>query len=174
MSYAPERGAERTKQAAAGQRGQPRCTGGNNLHTFAHHIDALMVSGDAVMFASGVSDAPEILPFAYNLVYTRPEVCKEKREMCARVGRAYAAAARMIQEQPQEVFDKILKKRFEKIDPQLLAAAWEINRRVHAKDVRITAQQFDHAQKVSAEAKLLDQRDTVKNYDGLFTDEFVK
>jgi len=133
-----------------------------------------VLTGDAIMFASAVTDAPELFPSAYNIVYTRPEVCKEKREMCARVGRAYAAAARMIQEQPDEVFEKVLRKRFEKTDPKLLAAAWTVAQKAHPKDIRITVEQLDNAQKLSADAKLLDPKDTVKNYEGLYTDEFVK
>jgi ABC-type nitrate/sulfonate/bicarbonate transport system substrate-binding protein len=133
-----------------------------------------VLTGDAIMFASAVTDAPELFPLAYNVIYTRAEVCRDKRELCVRVGRAYAAAARMIQEQPEEVFEKVLRKRFDKMDPKLLAAAWEITRRAHAKDVRITIQQLDNAQKLSADAKLLDPKDTVKSYDGLYTDAFVK
>jgi NitT/TauT family transport system substrate-binding protein len=133
-----------------------------------------VLKGEAVMLASGVTDAPELLPFAYNLIYTRPEVCKEKRDVCVRVARAYAAAARMIQEKPDEVFEKILRKRFEKMDPQLLAAAWAVTRQAHAKDIRITPVQFDNSQKVSIDAKLLDPKDVLKSYDGLYTNEFTK
>src|SRR5262249_3658099 len=32
-----------------------------------------VVKGSAVMVMSAVSDAPELLPFAYGLIYTRPE-----------------------------------------------------------------------------------------------------
>src|SRR5262245_32713969 len=51
-----------------------------------------VVKGHAVMLVSAVTDAPELLPFAYGLIYTRPEVCQTKRDLCARVARAYAAA----------------------------------------------------------------------------------
>lgn len=133
-----------------------------------------VLRGEAIMLASGVTDVPDLLPIAYNLIYTRPEVCKEKREMCARLARAYVGAAKMIQEQPQEVFEKILRKRFAKMDPKLLAAAWEVTQAAHAKDIRVTKEQFDNSQKISIDAKLLEPKDIVKNYDGLFTDEFVK
>jgi ABC-type nitrate/sulfonate/bicarbonate transport system substrate-binding protein len=133
-----------------------------------------VMQGDAIMLASGVTDAPELLPFAYNLAYTRPEVCKEKRDMCARVARAYAAAVKMIHEQPDEVFEKVLRKRFAKMDPKLLKAAWEVTRQAHAKDIRVTPVQFDNSQKVSVDAKLLKPEEVVKDYTGLYTDEFTK
>jgi NitT/TauT family transport system substrate-binding protein len=133
-----------------------------------------VLKGEAIMLASGVTDVPDLLPIAYNLIYTRQEVCKEKREMCVRLARAYAGAAKMIQEQPNEVFEKILKKRFAKMDPALLAAAWDVTKEAHAKDIRITAQQLDNSQKISIDAKLLEPKDVVKNYDGLYSNEFVK
>ncbi len=117
---------------------------------------------------------PSSLPFAYGLIYTRPEVCKEKRDLCARMARAYAGAAKMIQEKPDEVFEKILKKRFEKMDPMLLAEAWKVAQKAHAKDIRVTVQQLENSQKVSLDAKLLDPKDALKSYDGLFTDEFLR
>src|SRR5215468_4642699 len=44
-----------------------------------------IVKGGAVMLASSTFDAPELLPFGYALVYSRPDFCKDKRDLCARV-----------------------------------------------------------------------------------------
>jgi ABC-type nitrate/sulfonate/bicarbonate transport system substrate-binding protein len=133
-----------------------------------------IVKGAAIMLASSTFDAPELLPFAYALVYTRPEVCKEKRDLCARMARAYVGAAKMIQEKPDEVFETILKKRFAKMDPDLLVTAWKVVQKAHAKDIRVNVRQLENSQKVSLDAKLLDPKDALKSYDGLFTDEFIK
>jgi ABC-type nitrate/sulfonate/bicarbonate transport system substrate-binding protein len=133
-----------------------------------------IVKGAAIMLASSTFDAPELLPFAYALVYTRPEVCTEKRDLCARMARAYVGAAKMIQEKPDEVFDTVLKARFPKMDPQLLAAAWKVAQKAHASDIRVNVRQLENSQKVSLDAKLLEPKDALKSYDGLFTDEFVK
>jgi len=133
-----------------------------------------VLKGSAIMLASATFDAPELVPFAYGLVYTKPEVCKEKRDLCARMARAYIGAAKMIQEKPDEVFETILKKRFEKMDPQLLAAAWKVAQQAHAKDIRVTVAQLENSQKMSLDAQLLEPKDALKSYDGLFTDEFVK
>jgi ABC-type nitrate/sulfonate/bicarbonate transport system substrate-binding protein len=133
-----------------------------------------VVRGSAIMLASSTFDAPELLPFAYGLIYTRPEVCKEKRDLCARMARAYAAAAKMIQDKPDEVFETVLKKRFEKMSAQLLAEAWKVAQKAHAKDIRVTVPQLENSQKVSLDAKLLEPKDALKSYDGLFTDEFLR
>jgi ABC-type nitrate/sulfonate/bicarbonate transport system substrate-binding protein len=132
-----------------------------------------VVKGSAVMLVSAVTDAPELLPFAYGLIYTRPETCQTKRDLCARVARAYAAASKMIQEKPDQVFE-ILTKRFPRMDAQLLAAAWQVAQKAHAKDIRVTVAQLENSQKVSLAAKLLDPKDALKSYDGLFSDEFVR
>src|SRR5262249_43257929 len=132
-----------------------------------------VIRGSAVMLVSAVSDAPELLPFAYGLIYARPETCQTKRDLCARMARAYAVAAAMIQEKPHEVLE-ILKKRFPRMDAELLAAAWQVAQKAHAKDIRVTVPQLENSQRVSLAAKLLDPKDALKNYDGLFSNEFVR
>ena len=94
--------------------------------------------------------------------------------MCQKMARAYAGAAKMIQERPGEVLEKILAKRFDKMDPILLKHAWDIAHKAHAKDIRVTPAQLDNSQKVSVQAKLLDPKDVVKSYEGIYTDEFVR
>ena len=132
-----------------------------------------VVKGNAVMLASGAVDAPDLLPFAYGLIYTRPDMCSKEREKCRRIVRALTAANRLILEKPDEALE-ILKKRFDKMDQQVLAAAWQTVSKAHAKDLRVTVPGLDHSQKVSIEAKLLEPKNELKSFDGLYTDEFVK
>jgi NitT/TauT family transport system substrate-binding protein len=133
-----------------------------------------VVKGTAIMLASSVSDAPELIPFAYGLVYSTPEQCQKNKEMCARMARAFAAAGKMVQQQPDKVFDEVLKKRFAKMDPELLKAAWGPTQKAHAKDFRVTVPMLENSQKINLEAKLLDPKDALKSFDGLYTDEFLK
>jgi NitT/TauT family transport system substrate-binding protein len=132
-----------------------------------------VVKGNAVMLASAASDAPDLLPFAYALVYTRPDTCTKQREKCAKVARALAGANRFILEKPAEALD-LLKKRFDKMDPALLAAAWQVVSAAHAKDLRVTVPGLEHSQQVSLEAKLLEPKDALTKFDGLYSDEFVQ
>jgi len=132
-----------------------------------------VVKGKAIMLASGASAAPELLPFAYGLIYTRSDMCTKAREKCARVVRALAAANRFILEKPDEALE-ILKKRFDKMDQQVLAAAWKTVSQAHARDLRVTVPGLTHSQQVSLEAKLLESKDELKSFDGLYTDEFIR
>ena len=132
-----------------------------------------VVKGKAIMLASGASDAPDLLPFAYGLIYTRPDMCTKQRDKCVRVTRALAAANQIHPgEAGRGAGDP--KKRFDKMDQQVLAAAWKTVAQAHAKDLRVTVPGLEHSQKVSLEAKLLDPKDALKSFDGLYTDEFVK
>ena len=132
-----------------------------------------VVKGNAVMLASAVSDAPDLLPFAYGLVYTRPDTCTKQREKCVRVARALAGATAFIADQPAAALD-LLRKRFDKMDAAVLAAAWQVVSAAHARDVRVTVPGLEHSQQVSLEAKLLEPKDALAKFDGLYTDEFVR
>ncbi|MGH7033627.1 MAG: ABC transporter substrate-binding protein [Stellaceae bacterium] len=133
-----------------------------------------VLRGSAVMFASAArGDAPELLPFAYGLIETKPETCRANREKCVRVVRALAAANRLIRDKPDEALS-YLRDRFKTIDPPLLEAAWKVVSEAHAKDLRVTRAELENAEKVNLVSKLLDPKDKLASYDGLWTDEYVK
>lgn len=132
-----------------------------------------IMNGNAVMFASAASgDAPELLPFAYGLVYTKPETCKASPDKCRRVVRALAAANEMIRERPDEALN-ILRPRFKEIDPALLESAWKVVAPGHAKDLSIPIAALANSEKVSLDAKLLDPKDKLSSYEGLYTDAYL-
>jgi ABC-type nitrate/sulfonate/bicarbonate transport system substrate-binding protein len=132
-----------------------------------------VLKGSAVMLASGFDAAPDLLPFAYGLLYTRPQTCTDKRDMCARMTRAMAGAAAFIHAKPGESLE-LLKKRFPRMEPELLAAAWQTVSKAHAREIKVTLPGLDHSQKVSLEARLLQEKDALKSFDGLYTDEFLR
>src|SRR5215470_741797 len=114
-----------------------------------------VVKGSAIMLASAATDAPDLLPFAYGLVYTRPDTCVKQRDKCARIARALASANALIAEKPAAALD-LMRKRFDKIDPAVLAAAWKVVASAHARDLRVTVPALENSQKVSLEARLLE------------------
>jgi NitT/TauT family transport system substrate-binding protein len=133
-----------------------------------------IVNGAAIMFASAAQGAaPDLIPFPYGLVMTKPETCQTKAEKCARVVRALAAANRMIHDEPDKALG-ILTARFKTMDPALLAAAWKTVAQSHATDLRVTDALLAQGEKVNIEAKLLDPKDKLASYDGLYTDQYLK
>ena len=97
-----------------------------------------IVKGRAVMLATAASDAPDLVPFAYGLVYARPETCRDQREKCVRMARALAGAASFIREKPAEALAILKKTRFDKLDPAILDLAWQVVSKAHAQDARVT------------------------------------
>ena len=113
-----------------------------------------VLAGSAIMLASAVRDAPDLLPFAYGLVYTRAgHLHQAARQM--RAGGARARRRQRLHPRQAGRGARALKKRFDKMDPAVLAAAWRIVAQAHAKDVRVTVPGLENSQKVSLEAKLL-------------------
>ena len=133
-----------------------------------------VLDGSAVMIASGpAGDLKDYLPFDYLVLYTRPETCRNDREKCAKIVRAFKKAAAFIQDKPAETFE-IVKKRYASMDPALLAAAWQETRKAHTRDVRVTIPGLTNSQKFSVDAGLLEAKDTLSDFTGLHTDEFAK
>ncbi len=132
-----------------------------------------VLNGTAVMFASAAQGAaPDLIPFPYGLVMTKPETCQTNREKCVRVVRALAAANRMIHDEPEKALG-ILSNRFKQMDPAVLAAAWKVVSKAHAADLHVTAALLAQGERVNIEAKLLDPKDKLSSYDGLYTDEYL-
>jgi hypothetical protein len=68
----------------------------------------------------------------------------------------------------------LLKKRFPQFDDRQLAVAFEDIRKITPRDLRLTADAFEKAERFNVEAGLLKPDETLKSYDGFFTDQFVK
>jgi len=133
-----------------------------------------VMNGNAKMFASAAEGAaPDLIPFPYGIIMTKPETCAKTPEKCARVVRALAAANRMIHDEPEKAL-QILSARFKQMDPKVLATAWKTVARAHATDLRVTDSLLDTGEKVNIEAKLLDPKDKLSSYSGLYTDKYLK
>jgi len=132
-----------------------------------------VLRGSAMMFASAArGDAPDLLPFAYDLVETKAETCQANREKCARVVRAFAGANKMIHDHPDEAL-ALMRYRFKEMDPALLEAAWKVVSQAMATDLSVPVSGLANSEKVSIEAKLLDPKDKLASYDGLWTNDFI-
>ncbi len=132
-----------------------------------------VLKGMAVMYASAAQGAaPDYIPFPYGIVMTRPQTCEANRDKCVRVVRALAEATRMIHDEPDKAL-QILSNRFKQMDPAVLAAAWKIVAAAHASDLHVTDALLATGEKVNIEAKLLDPKDKLASYDGLYTDKFL-
>lgn len=132
-----------------------------------------VMDGSAVMFASAPDGAaPDLIPFPYGLVMGKKKTCETERQKCAGVVRALAEANQMIINDPQKALG-IIRHRFAHMDPKVLEAAWKTVAAAHAKDLRVNDALLDTAERVNIEAKLLDPKDRVKSFKGLYTNQYI-
>jgi NitT/TauT family transport system substrate-binding protein len=133
-----------------------------------------LLDGEAVMVASGPDGDPaELAPFANTLVATKPDTCAKRKALCEGVGATFREAASVMLDRPNEAL-ALLKKRFPQFDDRQLAVAFEDIRKITPRDLRLSAEAFEKAERFNVEAGLLKPDETLKSYDGFFTDQFVK
>jgi ABC-type nitrate/sulfonate/bicarbonate transport system substrate-binding protein len=133
-----------------------------------------VVEGTSVLIASGpAGDPPNAIPFAYNVVLTRPETCQKRRSVCVKVGQVFKEAIAYLHSNPEET-KAILQKRFPNLSPALIAAAFDQLRMSAPKVPVVTREALDNADEFNIEAGMMKSADKLKSYDGLYTDEFVK
>lgn len=132
------------------------------------------VKGVGIILVSGPQgDLPEYQPLGYTTLGARPDKCQKEREKCERMIAAFADAAKMITQQPDEAF-KLMQKRFDKMDPAVLAEAWKVVAKAHTADVRVKENTLDNSQKWTLDAGLLDPKNRIYDYKGLWTTDYVK
>lgn len=135
---------------------------------------AAVVSGKAVLLASSPrGDVPELLPFAYGVVMTRPELCRDHGPICAKMVTGLAAANAYIREHPQEAL-ALLKKRFPATGDNVLQPAFETLRGATAASPKIDPAALQNSEKFSVAAGVVKPEDTVKSLDGLYSNDFVR
>jgi ABC-type nitrate/sulfonate/bicarbonate transport system substrate-binding protein len=133
-----------------------------------------VVKGAGIILVSGPQgDMDEYHPLGYTTLGTRPDKCQKEREKCARMVQAFADGAKFMKEKPAETF-ALVQKRFEKMDPKVLEEAWKVVSKAHTADVAVKENTLDNSQKWTLDAGLLDPKNQVKSYKGLWTAEFVK
>src|SRR5262249_48567862 len=106
-------------------------------------------------------------------VLTRPETCDKRRSLCMKVGQVFKEAIAYLHSHPEET-RAILQKRFDKLSPALIAAAFEELRKSAPQVPVVTKEALSNADDFNIEAGMMAAADKLKGYDGLHTDAFVK
>jgi ABC-type nitrate/sulfonate/bicarbonate transport system substrate-binding protein len=136
--------------------------------------EKVITEGKAVLVASGLNgDPPGITPFAYNVVVTRPDYCKDHASVCKKMGHAMITAAHFIHEHPDETLG-FLKERYKDVSVAALERSFNEIKDATPLMPGINATELANADRLNLEAGLMKPDDQVKSYDGLFTEEFLK
>jgi hypothetical protein len=93
--------------------------------------------------------------------------------VCVGLGRSFAQAAAFVRDHPEETL-ALLAKRFDKLDPKLLAAAFAEVRSVTPYPPAPTEAMLKNAETYNIDAGMMQPEEKLKSYDGLFTDKYVK
>lgn len=133
-----------------------------------------VVENKAVMLASGPDGDPaDLMPFGHELVVTRPEVCKEKKALCEAMGKVFAEATAFIHDKPAET-QTILSKRFPAISKEVLARSIEYLKRSTPRVPLVNVDQLKNVELYNVRAGLLKESDRTKEFNTLFTNQYVR
>jgi len=133
-----------------------------------------VVENKAVMLASGPDGDPaDLMPFGHELVVTRPEVCAEKKVLCEAMGKVFAEATAFIHDKPAET-QAILAKRFPAISKEVLASSIEYLKRSTPRVPLVNVDQLKNVELYNVRAGLLKEADRTKEFDNLFTNQYVQ
>ena len=134
----------------------------------------LAQDGGVVVVASGMNGDPAWLtPIGSSTVITRPQFCTEHRSVCEKMGHALVAASRFVHERPQDAI-VILQKRFPNTPAPVVAASFEVMQKAMPLPPATDAKALANSDRINVEAGFIKAGDTVKTYDDLFTNEYVK
>ena len=127
----------------------------------------------AAIVASGPNgDLPELVPFGYNLLVTRPEVCEKRRIVCERMGQAFSMAVAFIHAEPERTF-AIMRSRFGQMDERVLRRAVDFTTKATPRPPVVTRAGLENAEIYNVASGLMKQQEKLTSYDGLFSRQFV-
>jgi ABC-type nitrate/sulfonate/bicarbonate transport system substrate-binding protein len=130
--------------------------------------------GEAVLVASGPDGDPgDVIPFGHNMIVAKRETCEKKKALCMAMGQSIKDAVAFIQNKPDEALE-LLKKRFPTLDDKVLKAGFDELRKVTPSPPVVTKADIENSEIFNVDAGLLKPDERLTNFDGMFTDEYVK
>jgi NitT/TauT family transport system substrate-binding protein len=133
-----------------------------------------MREANAVPLSSPIrGDLPEVNPFAFNIVVTRPEVCEKRPGVCQKLIDGYTEAMQYMHEHPKQSVE-ILAKKMPKIDRAILEESFELTLKWTPKTARINDQGMVHAQDLMVTGGMIKAGEKLKSFDGIVTNKYAK
>jgi NitT/TauT family transport system substrate-binding protein len=130
--------------------------------------------GSAILIASAPNGAlPDMLPFASSLLVTRPQVCELRRSVCEKILRAYLLASRVIRLNKPWALDN-LKRRFGTVPDDVLATALDIVSQGTPRTPIVSVIGIENSELFNVSAGVLKLEDTLRDYDAIYSNEFVR
>jgi NitT/TauT family transport system substrate-binding protein len=130
--------------------------------------------GIAVTLASSpAGDFPELNPFGYNMIITRPGVCEAKPAVCRKLLAGLKKALELMHDQPAEAL-AVLKKRFDKTDPDLVEDAYKGVMAGTPRSPEVREAGLANAQEYMLKAGQIKADEMLKSFAGIYTNAYAK
>ncbi len=141
---------------------------------FADPFTTLAVKdGGVVLIRNPADDAPELNPFGYNLIVTRPTFCNEKPSVCTKLVAGLKQATEQMIKQP-DVALATLKPRFAQIPPDVLDTAFKLIVASSSPTLAVTAEAMKNTQDYAVTAGMLAPNERIEPLTKLYTDQFTR
>ena len=115
---------------------------------------------------------PEMTPFAFIVVVTRPGFCDTKPSVCRKLVAGYQRSLGLIHDKPAEA-TAALRKKFDKIDPTVLADSFELARAAASRTLIVNEAGIKRAFDFQVDAGAMSADEKLPPLAGFYTNKFV-
>jgi NitT/TauT family transport system substrate-binding protein len=129
--------------------------------------------GAVSLVSSPAGELPELNPFPYNLFVTRPDFCPSKPSVCKKMVAGIRKALEFMHDKPDEAL-VLLKKRFEKTDPDLVEDAFKGTLASTPRSPEVNEIAFVRAQDYLVFSGLITEQEKISGFSTLFNNSYAK
>jgi NitT/TauT family transport system substrate-binding protein len=129
--------------------------------------------GAVVISSSTTNDFPELSPFAYNLLFTRPDYCAAHADICRKMALGVERATQFMHDHPDETL-AILQQKLDKTEPDLVADALKGIMAGTPRVPRVELLSLQHAQDYMLYTGLIEPSQKLPTFAGLYTNDYLK
>jgi len=118
-------------------------------------------------------DIPEMTPFAFIVVVTRPGFCDARASVCRKLVAGYQRSLGLINDKPAEA-TAALRKKFDKIEPAVLAESFEHARAAASRTLLVNEAGIKRAFDFQVDAGAMSADEKLPPLAGFYTNKFVQ
>ena len=126
-----------------------------------------------ILFASGITDVPELLPTIGTSTTTRPDFCDKKPSVCTKLVHGFVLAHAYIHDHPKESLD-VLKKRMPNAHEADLTGSFAEMVKTTPRVPSFSDAAFNSAQKLMLVGGMIKEDEQVKDFSAMYTNKYVK
>ena len=118
-------------------------------------------------------DFPEMLPFTFNVIPTRPDFCNQKPGVCQKLMDGYLDALNFIHDKPAEAF-AILQKRMSGVAPDILKPTFDLLVKWTPRTTKVQEAGLRHSQELMIAGQMIKEDEKLSSFAEIHTNKFTK